>query len=396
MPPKTRSQSGCRNDDGRFASCNNASNTPTTRSKTRRLDHGRPLDGSAFYDPLGFYYQLPQEARNIVNDNIQREFERGSQKNMQRMLLTKTVQNHPRFSVPVNGKASFESVARGRAKTTNSYIKRRSAPVRVYAANGTLEPTSVPYHDANFVNPFFSSGGTALHGASFHGHANVARALMNRGANVTAKNRFGEMPLHIASHSQHVNVARALLNKNAPVNGKDTHGQTPLFSIRGNPELAQLLMSHGANVKARNHTKSTPLHMAAMGSTGIRVADAMIERGALLTAKNSRGYTPLHDAIAWPEDQEIDMVRFLLDQGSRRGVNVVHAKNRSGKTPLHHAALMGHEDTTRALRAHGANASARNRSGKTPLNYARNHPQEMVRNPLMMALTENVNMIRHR
>ena len=65
---------------------------------------------------------------------------------------------------------------------------------------------------------------------------------------------------------------------------------------------AQLLIKHGADVKARDETHSTPLHMASSSGFPLLVA-LLIEHGADPTAKDHRHRTPLHLASSWVSSQ---------------------------------------------------------------------------------------------
>ncbi len=68
---------------------------------------------------------------------------------------------------------------------------------------------------------------TPLHEAAAMGHLEVARLLLERGADVNAKNKHGFTPLHFAAGIGHTDVAKLLLEHGADVNAKDEHGRTP-------------------------------------------------------------------------------------------------------------------------------------------------------------------------
>ena len=48
----------------------------------------------------------------------------------------------------------------------------------------------------------------------------------------------------------------------------------------------------------------------------------------------------------------------------------VNAKNKEGKTPLHHAADEGHQEVVEMLIANGADVNAKEKDGNTPLSWA--------------------------
>lgn len=58
-----------------------------------------------------------------------------------------------------------------------------------------LEAVKIEVEKGADVNATNSAGDTALHGAAFHGYANVIQYLASQGANLTAKNKAGQTPL---------------------------------------------------------------------------------------------------------------------------------------------------------------------------------------------------------
>lgn len=88
-----------------------------------------------------------------------------------------------------------------------------------------------------------------LHAAIAEGHANVARLLLDKGADVTARNRSGFTPLHfLAVHLHDRNLAEQLIQRGADVNARDQVGHTALQAAIAarNDDVAQTLRQHGA------------------------------------------------------------------------------------------------------------------------------------------------------
>ena len=88
----------------------------------------------------------------------------------------------------------------------------------------------------------------------------VAELLITRGADVNAKDESGQIPLHNAN----VNMAEFLINKGADVNIKDDFYWIPLHSAINyeKNELIRLLISKDSNVNAKDYNNETPLHLA--------------------------------------------------------------------------------------------------------------------------------------
>jgi len=75
------------------------------------------------------------------------------------------------------------------------------------------------------------------------------------------------------------------------------------------------------------------------------VAELLITKGADVNAKNKDGITPLHLAAAFGEK---DVAEKLLARKAE-----VNARDNDGGTPLHYAVAQGREDVARLLRQHG-------------------------------------------
>jgi ankyrin repeat protein len=88
-----------------------------------------------------------------------------------------------------------------------------------------------------------------LHAAIAERHANVAKLLLDKGADVNARNTSGFTPLHFLAANLHDrNLAEQLIQRGADVNARDQTGHTPLqaaIAVR-NDEVAQTLRQHGA------------------------------------------------------------------------------------------------------------------------------------------------------
>lgn len=105
--------------------------------------------------------------------------------------------------------------------------------------------------DPGLVNSYAPDGFYALGLASFFGHAEAARLLLERGADVgqAAANSLKVMPLHAAVAGRHLAIAAALIAHGADVNAPQQDGFTPLAGARQNGQQAMidLLIAHGAD-----------------------------------------------------------------------------------------------------------------------------------------------------
>jgi hypothetical protein len=124
--------------------------------------------------------------------------------------------------------------------------------------------------------------------------------------------------LHTCAEKGHLDVARDLIEAGADVNAKDNNGSTPLFfcALKGHVEVARALIEAGADVNAKKDNGVTPLHMCAY--TGhLEVSRALIEKGADVNAKEDDGVTPLYVCSQEGHlEGHLEVARALIKAGS--------------------------------------------------------------------------------
>jgi ankyrin repeat protein len=79
-------------------------------------------------------------------------------------------------------------------------------------------------------------------------HLFATKELLNRGANVNAKDKDGKTPLMLAAVQDHDLIVRSLLENDADVNVKDKDGNTALMLAieKEYAEIVELLKQAGA------------------------------------------------------------------------------------------------------------------------------------------------------
>ena len=115
-------------------------------------------------------------------------------------------------------------------------------------------------------------GLTALHIAAKSGGPRFTESIIERGADVNAKDPKGFTPLHYAANQPyywanreiHLKLVEVLLKAGADVNAKDNEGATPLHYAAMNDatKLAEYLLKAGANVSEKTHSGITPIEAA--------------------------------------------------------------------------------------------------------------------------------------
>lgn len=158
----------------------------------------------------------------------------------------------------VDGVGENITVFRGRQSSLRLICERAGLPTPQ-----TPDPTDPPLvaalHVANFARalqlldngtdvnaPSEADSDTPLIAASKRGHVQIVQKLLAKGANVNARDAWGQTSLKWAATLGHADVVRALLTAGADPNIADQNGVTPLAGAqmpdhRPMPEIVELL-----------------------------------------------------------------------------------------------------------------------------------------------------------
>lgn len=153
--------------------------------------------------------------------------------------------------------------------------------------------------------------------AALSGRVEAVKLLLDHGVGVTCIARRDGLScaLFNAVMKNHLNVARLLLGAGAHVNRPSLpYQRTPLIDAAdySHIEMAQLLLEHGADVKAVTNGDASAIHYAAYrGLTSLVVQ--LLHRGADVEASTEDGLTPLFYAL---QSRSLPIVKMLLDFGA--------------------------------------------------------------------------------
>nr|XP_042907959.1 uncharacterized protein LOC107440000 [Parasteatoda tepidariorum] len=193
------------------------------------------------------------------------------------------------------------------------------------------------------------SNNTLLHYAAQAGETEIAKYLIEKGADVNESGDDGVRPIHLASKFGFEEVLKVLLNNGAIYDcNLDAFPMTPLLFTHkeGVRKILMLTKEIFDSVKSNNVTK----------------VKSLIDKGACINAKDSGNATLLHYA-AWKG--LVDIIQILLQ--NKANPNIV-GKNNS--TPLHYASKSGNIKVVKILLENGATYNAMSTAGKTPLDLA--------------------------
>ena len=189
---------------------------------------------------------------------------------------------------------------------------------------------------------------------------------------------LGDSLIHIAVRRKHLLIVQYLIEvQNIDPNVPGNHGKTPLHyaCLYPNKEIAEYLISKGANIEAKDDDGNQIIHSASIGGL-LPIVQYLIETAKIdKDITNSSGKTPLHYACLYGHER---IVEYLISQGAN-----IEAKDVNSWTPLHFTAIKlasssnwhqssDKEAITKYLISKGANKNATNKDGKTPYDIAFN------------------------
>ncbi|XP_028131929.1 uncharacterized protein LOC114327487 [Diabrotica virgifera virgifera] len=248
---------------------------------------------------------------------------------------------------------------------------------------------------------------TPLHWAAFKDRLEIARFLIEKGADINAadKGPYGKRPIHVAAENNNKDIIEFFLGKKAGINDTDKQGYTPLHyaAWRGRLEVTQLLVDRKANINAADTSTAgkKPIHVAAENNNE-NIIGFLLSKGVSIDDADKNGRTPLHYAA---EFDQFEVAKFLIEKGadinaadtSTTGEKPIHvaAENNSkniiefliskgvsvndtdkdGRTPLYWASWNGHVDVVKYLIGKGADINAKDKDGRKPLDVAKDKEQ---------------------
>ena len=281
-----------------------------------------------------------------------------------------------------------EAAMRGDAARVRALL-REGADVNAPQGDGmTALHWSALNGDADTVRVLLLAGATAdpltrvgrytpLHLASSRGHGPVVARLLEAGSRHDALTGTGVQALHLAAQAGDPATITALLDRGADVNARDeTHGRTPLIfaTSQNRIEAMQVLLAKGADPRRATRVIDYRERSAADGearqarnriiaaTTGRAAAAEISIDGAPVPAAARVGGGGAQDAGAEPGR------RGGGGGGVRPPSDIEQIGRQGGFTPLHYAARDGHAKAAALLLDAGLDLNLRAEGdGSTPM-----------------------------
>lgn len=198
------------------------------------------------------------------------------------------------------------------------------------------------------------------------GREKVAQVLLARGADLNARDKYGETALHWAIELDNEAVVRTLLKSGADPSQKNGYGDTLVeFAIdKSGVSVIRLLLDAIAGAPPTRNYYSDLLNRAAMRvHFPPEIVTLLLDKGADVNIGMDDGGTPLMGAAYSGTPAG---VKKLLDKGAK-----INATDENGTTALMLAAASNTEAVIRLMLARGADVHQKNRQGETALDFAK-------------------------
>ncbi len=266
----------------------------------------------------------------------------------------------------------IELLEKGGAKTTGVGGSKLIAAIRkqdVAAVKQALADKA----DPNGQDPEF--GVTALNWATMVGNVEIARILLDGGADVNGKSRDGGGPLSGAAFMGRADVCELLISSGGDPKLKNAKGEDPLFATTvdaGATQFVAGLLKLDYDLAKVQAGRAKCVQLLKNG-TGSKELAAAVRKQDVAAVKKLLAKPTSNPNVQDP-DLGITVLSWAAFHGNAEIAALliaakadVNGRNRDGSSPLHAAAFTGSVAVLELLLAKGADAAAKSKDGQTPL-----------------------------
>jgi ankyrin repeat protein len=192
--------------------------------------------------------------------------------------------------------------------------------------------------------------------ASYPGTVEILKLLLEKGADLRARDRNGRNALGLAAESSEVSVVRFLVERGLDVNEPGPNGAgvlTRASLARDYPPMMDYLLSKGAKIQPQDLAVATHVDNNIVSRMIDRTTDLNVTVGPITR-------TALANAVA-AEQTPLGNIRLLLEKGADPNLPVV-----DGETPLDWARHRSDHDRIKLLESFGAKSTHTPRDATFP------------------------------
>ncbi|PVD37112.1 hypothetical protein C0Q70_04107 [Pomacea canaliculata] len=246
-----------------------------------------------------------------------------------------------------------------------NFVHKGMTPLMVACHEGQQEVAKALLELGAEINRV-ENGSTALMAALEGKKEKMALFLLEKGADPHLRNNKKRNAIHLAAYHNMPEAIKALVLKGADVNAKDQYGDTPLVDAIEQESNEAIDMLGKANVNIVGDKRLTPLHLACI-KAHYRSVEALLESGANVNLQDEDGDTALHITL---------------------GVRVQNPESLAGRENIKQRARIAC-----VLLTKGAYVDITNKKGAMPLQCC---PHEVLRQTVKQFIVENPNVIKQR
>lgn len=171
-----------------------------------------------------------------------------------------------------------------------------------------------------------------LFNAAKKGDIAKLKKLLASGEDVNSRDRNRSTPLLEAVRANQAEAVGVLIEAGAELNAGDKYGATPVFTAatHGSIEVLERLLQAGADPNycdPNDYSEHPPLHMAC-NRKHFEAVKLLVQHGADVNYQCSGGG---YSAIMHLDADDVEMARFLVDNGARTDLKNLFAKGMNGK-----------------------------------------------------------------
>ncbi|MDR3284285.1 MAG: ankyrin repeat domain-containing protein [Treponema sp.] len=212
-------------------------------------------------------------------------------------------------------------------------------------------------------------GDTSLHIAIMNNvDVSIFSKLAGARIDINERNKQGITPLALAVEHGKIDIASYLVERGADIHAKDVSGLTPLIrTFTVSPDMLSLLIT-SKTISVRDSAGNTPLHIGVLNVKTIE--PAVSKAGGNPQAKEESKIAGMPAAASDKNTAKKDgdstaPIRYLLNMGAD-----INARNDAGDTPIFLAIQNNQRVTGELLLASGAAVFSGNANNMSPLGFA--------------------------